>query len=58
MLLGGKLFGPDAEHLIHLLAWIVQTEMAVDSDLDLRFYHPTLEENLRSALRDPAGQAG
>jgi len=57
VLLGGELFGPDAEHLAHLLAWVVQLGLNAEKALELPFYHPTLEETLRTALRDLADQA-
>jgi dihydrolipoamide dehydrogenase len=49
---GAELIGPDAEHLAHLLAWAIQSEMTVDRALDMPFYHPVVEEGLRTALRD------
>ncbi len=52
VLIGGELFGPDVEHLAHLLAWAVQLEMKVEDVLALPFYHPTMEESLRACLRD------
>ena len=51
-LLGGELFGPRVEHLSHLLAWAVQCGLTVDQALDMPFYHPVVEEGLRTALRD------
>ena len=51
-LLGAEMFGPGAEHLSHLLAWAVQSRLTVAMALSMPFYHPTLEEGLRSALRD------
>jgi dihydrolipoamide dehydrogenase len=53
-LVGAELFGPDAEHLAHLLAWAVQEGMTVQRALAMPFYHPVLEEGLRTALRDLA----
>jgi dihydrolipoamide dehydrogenase len=53
-LLGAELFGPAAEHTGHLLAWLVQQKLTVAAALKLPFYHPTLEEGLRTALRDVA----
>jgi dihydrolipoamide dehydrogenase len=55
-LLGAELFGPAAEHTAHLLAWSVQQALTVADLLRLPFYHPTLEEGLRTALRDVAKQ--
>jgi dihydrolipoamide dehydrogenase len=53
-LLGAEMFGPGIEHLAHLLAWAVQMAMTVATALTMPFYHPTLEEGLRGALRDLA----
>lgn len=50
--LGAEMIGPDAEHLAHLLAWAHQSEMTIDGMLDMPFYHPVIEEGLRTALRD------
>lgn len=55
-LIGGELFGPDVEHLAHLLAWAVQLKMTAKDALRLPFYHPTMEESFRTALRDLADQ--
>ncbi|MEO8778878.1 MAG: dihydrolipoyl dehydrogenase [Rhodanobacter sp.] len=49
--LGAELVAPDAEHLLHLLAWSIQQRLTVDAMLQLPFYHPTVEEGLRSALQ-------
>ena len=51
-LLGAELVGPRAEHLAHLLAWAVQSRMTVQDALSMPFYHPVLEEGVRTALRD------
>nr|WP_299690052.1 hypothetical protein [Hydrocarboniphaga sp.] len=51
-LIGAEMVGPSAEHIGHLLAWSVQQRQTVRSLLDMPFYHPTLEEGLRTALRD------
>ncbi|KIQ96229.1 dihydrolipoyl dehydrogenase [Lysobacter sp. A03] len=50
-ILGAEAVAPDAEHLLHLLAWAIQQEMTVDTMLHLPFYHPTVEEGLRTALQ-------
>ena len=50
--LGAELFGPAAEHMAHLLAWSVQQRMTVSDMLDMPFYHPVIEEGLRTALKD------
>jgi dihydrolipoamide dehydrogenase len=53
-LLGAELVAPGAEHLAHLLAWAVQRELTVEDALALPYYHPVLEEGLRTALRNLA----
>ncbi len=51
-LLGAEMIGPQQEHLAHLLAWCIQLDMKVVDVLQLPFYHPVIEEGLRTALRD------
>lgn len=55
-LLGAELMGPDAEHLAHLLAWAVQAGFTVRQALEMPFYHPVVQEGLRTALRDAAAK--
>ena len=50
--LGAEMVGPRAEHLGHLLAWACQAGLTVQAMLDMPFYHPVVEEGLRTALRD------
>ncbi|MEZ8386279.1 dihydrolipoyl dehydrogenase, partial [Vibrio splendidus] len=50
--LGAEMMGPNAEHLAHLLAWAHQKKMTVSEMLDMPFYHPVIEEGVRTALRD------
>jgi len=50
--LGAEMLAPAAEHLAHLLAWALQGKMTVAQMLEMPFYHPVIEEGLRSALRD------
>ncbi|MCZ6895216.1 MAG: dihydrolipoyl dehydrogenase, partial [Gammaproteobacteria bacterium] len=52
--LGAEMFGPRAEHLGHLLAWAHQSNMT--QMLEMPFYHPVIEEGLRTALRDARKQ--
>ncbi len=52
LLLGAEMFGPAAEHLGHLISWAVQKRMTVSETLEMPFYHPVIEEGLRTALRD------
>lgn len=49
--LGAEMLGPAAEHIGHLLAWSVQRGDTVQQMLDSPFYHPVVEEGLRTALR-------
>jgi dihydrolipoamide dehydrogenase len=51
-LLGAEMVGPRAEHLGHLLAWAHQSGMTIADMLSMPFYHPVVEEGLRTALRD------
>lgn len=51
-ILGAELFAPDGEHLAHLIAWAIANDMTVNQMLALPFYHPVVEEGLRTALRD------
>ncbi|MCP3720484.1 dihydrolipoyl dehydrogenase [Paraburkholderia sp. CNPSo 3281] len=53
---GAEWFGPAAEHIGHLLAWSVQMGLSVDDMVAMPFYHPVVEEGLRTALRDAASQ--
>ena len=48
--LGAEMFAPDGEHLAHLLAWALQTGQTVDEMLAMPYYHPVVEEALRTAL--------
>lgn len=50
--LGAEMAGPAAEHIGHLLAWAAANRMTVASMLEMPFYHPVIEEGLRTALRD------
>lgn len=51
-ILGAEMFGPENEHIAHLLAWVISQKMKVKEVLALPFYHPVIEEGLRTALRD------
>jgi dihydrolipoamide dehydrogenase len=50
-LLGAEMAIPAAEHMVHLLALAIGQELTVHDLLRMPFYHPTLEEGLRTALR-------
>ena len=51
-LVGAEMFGPNVEHTAHLLAWAIQQDLSVDQALEMPFYHPVLEEGIRTALQD------
>jgi len=50
-LIGAQMAIPGAEHIAHELAWLIQQKMDVETALQLPYYHPVLEEGLRSALQ-------
>ena len=50
--LGAEMFGPAAEHIAHLLAWAAQQRLTVSDMLGLPYYHPVIEEGVRTALAD------
>ncbi|WP_376690074.1 dihydrolipoyl dehydrogenase [Wenzhouxiangella sp. EGI_FJ10409] len=49
-LIGTEMACAGAEHLAHELAWLIQRRVNVVEALQLPFYHPVLEEGLRTAL--------
>lgn len=53
-LVGAEMIGPRVEHTAHLLAWAIQSGMTVQQAIGMPFYHPVIEEGIRSALRDLA----
>ena len=55
-LLGAEMIGPAAEHIGHLLAWSLQNQNTIAEMLEMPFYHPVIEEGLRTALRDLEGK--
>jgi dihydrolipoamide dehydrogenase len=56
LFLGAEMMGPRAEHLGHLLAWACQAGLTVAEMLDMPFYHPVVEEGVRTALHDLANE--
>ena len=54
--IGAEMVAPAAEHLGHLVAWAIQAKMTVAQMLDMPFYHPVLEEGLKTALRHAVSQ--
>lgn len=55
-LIGAEMCAPAAEHIAHLLALAIDQTLTVDEMLHMPFYHPVLEEGLRTALRGLAKQ--
>lgn len=55
-LLGAELCAPAGDHMAHLLALAVEQRLTVHDLLRMPFYHPVLEEGLRTALRDAASR--
>lgn len=51
LFMGAEMFGPAAEHIAHLLAWSAQRRLTVSEMLEMPFYHPVIEEGLRTALK-------
>lgn len=51
LILGAEMIAPAGEHMAHLLAWAIQRKMTVMDMLQMPFYHPAIEEGLRTALR-------
>ena len=51
-ILGAEMFGPSMEHIAHLLSWVIEQKLTVNKVLSFPFYHPVIEEGLRTALRD------
>ena len=54
--LGACMVAPDAEYIAHILAIAVTHEMSIKALLESPFYHPTILEGLRSALRHAQAQ--
>jgi dihydrolipoamide dehydrogenase len=56
MLLGAEMLGPAVEHTAHLLAWSIDARLSLERILAMPFYHPVVEEGIRSAIRDAAAK--
>lgn len=54
--LGAEMAGPAAEHIGHLLAWAHQAELTIAQMIQMPFYHPAIEEGVRTALGDALKQ--
>jgi len=49
--LPGAMCIPGGEHIAHLLAWSIQQHLTLSDVLEMPYYHPTLEEGMRTAVR-------
>lgn len=56
VLLGAEMAGPAMEHIAHLLAWAVQQQLTVQQLLSMPYYHPVVEEGVRTAFQRLAGE--
>lgn len=55
-ILGASMVAPDAEYMAHILATAMTHQQTVYDLLAAPFYHPTILEGLRTALRDTKAQ--
>nr|WP_074905227.1 dihydrolipoyl dehydrogenase [Nitrosomonas communis] len=55
-LLGAEICAPAGEHMAHLLALAIDQSLTVGDLLGMPFYHPVLEEGLRTGLRNLAAK--
>lgn len=55
-ILGAGMVAPDAEYMAHILATAISNQLSVTELLAAPFYHPTILEGLRTALRDVQAQ--
>ena len=53
-LIGAEMFGPRVEHTAHLLAWAIDSDQKIPDLLSRPFYHPVIEEGIRTGLRNLA----
>lgn len=54
LLLAAEMYGPDAEHIAHSLVWLIEKQTTLEEMLNFPYYHPVIEEGLRTAVRDAA----
>ncbi len=54
-LTGAAMIGPGMDHIAHLFALALMRGESASSLLDMPFYHPTLEEGLKTGLRSICG---
>jgi dihydrolipoamide dehydrogenase len=51
LLIGADMIAPAGDHLGHLLTWAIEQKLTATQALEMPFYHPTIEEGLKAALR-------
>lgn len=56
LFVGAEMIGPSAEHLAHQFAWLIEKKTTLSEFLSFPFYHPVIEEGVRTALRDAASK--
>lgn len=54
LLKGAEMMGPSAEHVAHMLVWLIEKGTTIEEILEFPFYHPVIEEGVRTAIRDAA----
>lgn len=52
--IGAEMMGPNAENIAHAFAWIIELGVTLEQVLEFPFYHPVVEEGVRTAFRDAA----
>jgi len=57
-LVGAAMAGPGVDHTAHLIAWAIENGQTAGELLAMPFYHPTVEEGLKPALREICRQLG
>lgn len=55
-LLGAEMIAPAGEHMIQLLTWSIQAKQTIFDLLHMPYYHPVVEEGLRTAIRSMVRQ--
>lgn len=51
MLRSCEMMAPDGEHLAHLMAFAIERRLTAAEMLEMPYYHPTIEEALKSAVQ-------
>lgn len=51
-LVGAQMIGPNAENIAHQINWLIECNINIHKMISLPFYHPVVEEGIRTAIRD------